>query len=151
MQMVLLVLHNLLRWAVIVTAGWSIFLSVKGLASRALYGKADNLANMLFMISCDIQLVIGITLYFWGGWFGRLLHWEIGDKLSRFFTLEHSGTMLLAWIIVHIGRSVVKRGKTDREKHTKALIYFGVALILILAAIPWPFRTALGSHPWFRF
>jgi hypothetical protein len=151
MHLIFLVLHNLLRWAVMVTAIWAIYQAVKGLVSRCPFGKADDRSNFFFVLSCDIQLLIGLVLYFAEGWWGKLMHWQIADKYSRFFTVEHAGTMLLAWVIVHIGRSVVKKGITDRQKHTKALIYFGVAFILILAAIPWPFRIPLGIHPWFRF
>ena len=48
--------------------------------------------------------------------------------------------MIIAWLLVHLGRSMVKRADTDAQKHKKSLIWFGIALILILAMIPWPFR-----------
>ncbi|HVB04465.1 MAG TPA: hypothetical protein VNE41_12190 [Chitinophagaceae bacterium] len=150
MDMIFLIIHSLLRWAVLLTACWAVISAVKGIISKCPYSTNDNRSSLLFMISCDIQLVIGLFLYFSEGWGSRLIHWNIGDKATRFFTVEHAGTMLLAWVIVHIGRTVVKKAKSDRDKHRKALIYFGVALILILVAIPWPFRTALGPHPWFR-
>jgi hypothetical protein len=35
---------------------------------------------------------------------------------------------------------MVKRADTDAQKHKRTLIYFGIALLLILAMIPWPFR-----------
>ena len=69
---------------------------------------------------------------------------------DRFFTVEHSLMMILAWILVHVGRTSVKRASTDAAKHRKMLLFFGLALLLILAAIPWPFRTEI-ARPLFRW
>jgi len=66
------------------------------------------------------------------------------DSFQRFFTIEHSLMMLLAWILVHVGRTSAKRAATDAAKHKKMLLFFGLALLLILAAIPWPFRTEIA-------
>ncbi len=68
----------------------------------------------------------------------------------RFFTVEHALMMIIAWLLVHIGRSSVKRADTDAAKHRRMLLYFGIALLLILAAIPWPFRTEI-ARPLFRW
>lgn len=107
------------------------------------------------MIFMDIQFLVGIIMYFTEGWAknwaGGQLKEVMANPAARFFTVEHALMMIIAWIIVHIGRSVVKKGKTDRDKHSKSLVYFGIAFILIILAIPWPFRTGLGMHPWFRF
>ena len=62
------------------------------------------------------------------------------DPAERFFAVEHALMMVVAWLLVHIGRSMVKRADTDAQKHKRTLIYFGIALIIIIAMIPWPFR-----------
>jgi hypothetical protein len=96
------------------------------------------------MISCDIQLLLGLVLYFNGSWFNLLktsAKEVMKDGASRFFAVEHISMMIIAWLLVHLGRSMVKRADTDAQKHKKSLIWFGIALILILAMIPWPFRT----------
>jgi hypothetical protein len=63
--------------------------------------------------------------------------------------MEHMSMMLLAWILVHVGRATVKKAGTDAAKHKRVLIFFGLAIILILASIPWPVREAI-ARPWFR-
>jgi membrane protein DedA with SNARE-associated domain len=85
------------------------------------------------------------------GWFDRLkdLGNNMKDPAARFFTMEHLSMMLIAWILVHVGRAAVKRANTDAAKHKKSLIFFGIALVLILASIPWPFREAI-ARPLFR-
>ena len=150
MQLVL-VLHNLLRWAVLLFGSWTLVNSLIGYFGKKNYTANDNRSNLFFMISCDIQLLIGLILYVNNGWFDRLKHMgeNMKDPYTRFFTIEHLTLMLLAWILVHIGRATVKRANTDGAKHKKMLIFFGLAMVLIVASIPWPFREAIG-RPWFR-
>ena len=148
---IVLVLHNLLRWAVLLFGLWTLVNSLTGYFGKRNYTANDNRSNLFFMISCDIQLLIGLILYVNNGWFGRLQHLgeNMKDPYTRFFTMEHLTMMLLAWILVHIGRASVKKAATDAAKHKKMLIFFGLAIVLILASIPWPFREAI-ARPWFR-
>ena len=102
------------------------------------------------MLSCDIQLLLGLILYFTGMWFDKLKS-GVGslDKSERFFAMEHAVMMIIAWLLVHIGRSMVKRADNDAQKHKRTLIYFGIALVIILAMIPWPFRAPGIARGWF--
>ena len=148
----LLVLHNIIRWLVLIFAFWTVFSAISGMISRRNYLRSDDRSNFFFMLSMDIQLLIGMILYFSGQWFDRLKN--LGDNMkdpnSRFFTLEHFLLMLIAWVLVHAGRISVKKAASPQLKFKKQLIYFGIALLLILIAIPWPFREAL-VRPWFRW
>ena len=63
--------------------------------------------------------------------------------VERFFAVEHALMMIIAWLLVHLGRSMVKRSDNDAQKHKRSLIYFGIAILIILAMIPWPFKQAL--------
>lgn len=148
-----LILHNLLRWAVLLAGIWTVMNALTGKFSRRGYTASDNRSNLLFMISCDIQLLLGLILYFSNTWFDKMkggMGEVMKNKIDRFFTVEHISMMLLAWILVHVGRSAVKRAETDQAKHSKMLVFFGLALLLILAAIPWPFRADIG-RPFFRW
>ena len=151
MQLVL-VLHNLMRWAVLLFGLWTLFNALTGVFGKRNFTAGDNRSNMLFMISCDIQLLLGLILYFTNSWFDRLkdLGNNMKDPYNRFFTMEHLLMMIIAWILVHVGRSSVKRATTPAAKHKRMLIFFGLAIFLILAAIPWPFREAI-TRPYFRW
>lgn len=151
MQLVL-VLHNLLRWAVLLFGFWTLLNAITGLVSKRGYTSADNKSNLFFMISCDIQLLLGLILYFSNSWFDRLkdLGNNMKDPYNRFFTMEHTSMMIIAWILVHIGRASVKRASTSSAKHKRMLLFFGLALLLILGAIPWPFREAI-ARPYYRW
>lgn len=143
----ILVLHNLLRWAILLAGLWTILNAVTGLSSKRAYSNSDDKSNLFFMIFCDIQLLLGLVLYFSNGWFDRIKN-GMGEVMKvandRFFTVEHALMMIVAWILVHVGRSAVKRAASDNARHKKMLIYFGIALLLILASIPWPFREEIA-------
>ena len=150
MQFVL-ILHNVVRWAVLFFGLWTLLNGITGYFGKRNYTANDNRSNLFFMISCDIQLLIGLILYFVNGWSAKLkdLGSNMKDPYIRFFTMEHIVMMLLAWALVHIGRASVKKASTDTAKHKKMLLFFGIAIVLILASIPWPFREAI-ARPWFR-
>jgi uncharacterized membrane protein YphA (DoxX/SURF4 family) len=144
--------HNLLRWAVLLFGLWAVISALTGVLSKKNYRSADNKANLFFMISCDIQLLIGLLVYFNNSWFESLKSntaQVMKTTALRFFSIEHSLMMIIAWLLVHIGRSMVKRSDTDAQKYKRSLIYFGIALVIILAMIPWPFRQAGIARQWF--
>lgn len=149
---VVLVLHNLLRWGVLLFGLWTLLNALTGVFGRRRFTAGDNRSNLLFMTFCDIQLLLGLILYFSNAWFDRLkdLGNNMKDPLNRFFTMEHMSLMILAWILVHVGRASVKRAGTDAAKHKRMLIFFGIAILLILASIPWPFREAV-ARPYYRW
>lgn len=154
MDNLLQILHSWLRWLILIAAIWTIVRAIGGMIGHKRYTKADNRSNLFFMISMDVQFLVGIVLYFMEGWAKK---WSgniaamMGNGFERFFAMEHVVMMLIALILVHVGRVSVKKANVDRKKHSRSLIYFGLALLVILAAIPWPFRAELGFHPWFRF
>lgn len=148
----LLVFHNLIRWFILIFGIWTVLNAINGLASKKEYAASDSRSNFFFMLSMDIQLLVGLALYFTGGWFDRLQHMgeSMKDPYLRFFTMEHSVTMIAAWVLVHVGRVIVKKATTSNGKFKKSLIYFGISLLLILIGMPWPFREAI-ARPWFRW
>ena len=136
-----LLTHNILRWAVLLFGLWTILNALTGVLSKRNFTGTDNKVNLFFMISCDIQLLLGLILYFNNGWFDMLktnAKEVMKDGTTRFFALEHFLMMVIAWLLVHVGRSMVK-----------SLLFFGLAIVLILAMIPWPFRQMGIAREWF--
>jgi len=108
---------------------------------------ADKKKSLFGMMFTHIQIILGIVLYgmspkvsFGEGW--------IENAMTRFYGLEHITMMLIAAILITIGYSTSKRSQTDKAKFKKILIFYSLGLVVILAAIPWPFREALGGG-WF--
>jgi hypothetical protein len=136
--------HNILRWGVLLFGLWTVLNALTGVLAKRRYNNNDNRSNLLFMVFCDIQLLIGLVLYFNGAWFTMIktdAKEVMKDSAMRFFAVEHILMMVIAWLLVHVGRSMVKRCNNDAKKHKKMLVYFGLAFIIILAMIPWPFRS----------
>ncbi|MBU3715184.1 MAG: hypothetical protein FGM46_09615 [Ferruginibacter sp.] len=141
------VVHSLIRWAVLIFGILTVINAITGIKNKRAYSASDNTYNLLFMVFCDIQLLIGLLLLYFNHWFDKL-NGGIGElmknRYDRFFLIEHGLIMIIAWILVHIGRVAVKKAAPEK-KHKKMLIYFGIALLLILISIPWPFRAEIGK------
>lgn len=140
----ILPIHSVTRWAVLLFGLWAVFSALAGVIGKRNYTAGDNKASLFFMIFCDLQLLIGLILYFNNSWFAQLrsnAKEVMSTPMLRYFAVEHALMMIIAWLMVHIGRSMVKRAGSDAQKHKKGLIWFGIALLIILAMIPWPFRT----------
>ncbi|MEO8820114.1 MAG: hypothetical protein ABI267_08640 [Ginsengibacter sp.] len=146
---ILLVLHSLVRWLILIFAFWAIFKAIGGLSSKREYSINDGRSNFFFMLSMDIQLLIGLALYFMNGWYKNLQDMSASMKvpMTRFFTVEHGFMMIIALILVHVGRVSVKKAATSSAKFKRTLLFFGIALLIILIAIPWPFSEI--ARPWF--
>jgi len=85
-------------------------------------------------------LLIGVWLYFVSplvSFFLNNFHVAVHLKEFRFFGMEHALIMLIAIIFITIGSSVAKRKKTDIAKFKTIAIWYALALILIVGAIPY--------------
>lgn len=138
-----LVIHSILRWAVLLFGVWAVISAAGAVIAKRNYRNSDNRSSLFFMISCDIQLLLGMVLYFTGMWFEKVksgMGAVMKDPTERYFAVEHALMMIIAWLLVHVGRSMVKRAGTDAQKHKRTLVYFGIALVIILVMIPWPYK-----------
>lgn len=146
----LLHLHNLLRWVVILLAVLTIVKAMRGMGGNKAFTAGDKKTALFYMISFDIQLLIGLALYFLKGWFNTLTSGGgvMKNEYHRFFAVEHMIGMLIALILVHLGYSAVKKNIPDATKFKRLFWYSLLSLIITLAMIPWPFRELVG-RPWF--
>ncbi len=138
----LLTLHSWTRWLVLLFGIWAIFRAVTG--DRNLWTKPDNIAGASFVGSMHLQLLVGLLLYFVASPFGLQAFQQLGgavmkDPVSRFWAVEHSVVMVVAAVVAQIGRSLSKKlaPTAPAAAHRKALVWFGVALFLVLLMIPW--------------
>jgi hypothetical protein len=145
----MLLVHSILRWAIVLAGLWAVIRSLKGVTGKTAFTAADSKAGLFFMIFCDLQMLVGLILLFFVSPLAKAGLSDMGaamkDPVLRFFTVEHETMAIVAIALVHIGKSKIKKAATDAQKHKLGLIFFGLALILILALIPWPFREALGK------
>ncbi|MBK6997231.1 MAG: hypothetical protein IPH31_20790 [Lewinellaceae bacterium] len=55
--------------------------------------------------------------------------------------------MTVAITLISIGSSLAKRDSEDRKRFKALFIYYSLALLIILVAIPWPF-SPLAQRPY---
>ena len=142
MYAAVLLVHSWLRWVVLLSGLFAIVLAVTGIAQKRPWGSQDNRAGAIFTGMLDLQMLLGLVLYFLlspltraaMGDFGAAM----GDSLLRFWAVEHVFGMVVGIILAHRGRSRVRAIQDPVRKHRVAAIFFGLALIAILASIPWP-------------
>jgi hypothetical protein len=151
MYSVTLALHSWLRWAVILLAILALARAFAAVRSGRWPPAADR-AAMLFTIAFDLQFLIGLLLYFLVSPISKaaLQHMDAAmhNRTLRYWAVEHPTAMIVALALAHAGRVLVRRAP-EAKKGRMALIFFAIALLVLLGMTPWPGTT--GDRPLFRF
>ena len=139
--------HSGLRWVALIL----LLLAIVNAFTSKTYEKKHKMINLFAMVTLHTQLLIGLGLYFISprvqfvkGWMSS----KVAEGMYRFYNLEHILLMIIAIALVTIGHSKSKKGATPEEKFKPIKLWYVIGLLLILAAIPWPFRTVLRGG-WF--
>ena len=139
--------HSGLRWVALIL----LLLAIVNAFTSKTYEKKHKMINLFAMVTLHTQLLIGLGLYFISprvqfvkGWMSS----KVAEGMYRFYNLEHILLMIIAIALVTIGHSKSKKGAAPEEKFKPIKLWYVIGLLLILAAIPWPFRTVLGGG-WF--
>jgi hypothetical protein len=150
---IFLPLHNLLRWVVVITALLAIGRALAGWLGKRPWTALDRKAGLWFTIAMDVQVLVGLILYFFLSPITLAALRNFGGAMSesslRYFAVEHIIMMIIALVLAHVGSARARKAANDLAKHRNAAIWFILAFLIILAAIPWPF-LAVG-RPWIRF
>lgn len=139
--------HNIMRWVVLLLAIYALYRVYVGLFGKKEWSDADRKALSFYAIGMDVQLLLGLLLYFvLGPWFSMMTS-GMGNVMStsslRFFAVEHFSVMLLAVILAHVATIMAKRGATSAKKFRNGAIYLTLSVLAVLAAIPWASRPLL--------
>ena len=149
---ILLPIHSIVRWLLVIAVVVAVARAFMGWFGKKAFTALDNKIGLAFTSLLDLQLLIGLILYVispilqtafqnFGG--------AMGNTQMRFFAVEHILMMVIAVVLAHVGRALSKKAPTDLLKHRRAAIWFGLALLVMLLAIPWPFSPV--ARPWIRF
>lgn len=138
---IVLSLHNILRWVVVVLAVLTLVRAYMGWFGKRDWTPADRRAGLLFGISLDLQLLIGMVLYLFLSPLTRAAFANFSNAMAnadmRFFAMEHIFYMILAVIFAHAGSIFSKRAQGSEKKHRTAAIWYTMAVLVIVIAIPW--------------
>ncbi len=152
MYSILLFTHSCLRWVLLFVLLYSLYRFLTGKIRNNTFNKTDHIFSQLTDKIIQLQLVIGIILYIVSPLLSGF--WNQEEKFSeytdqQFFGIIHVIMMFIAVALISIGISVSKRELNDSLKYKKLIIFFGLALAIILIAIPWPF-SPLSNRPYIR-
>lgn len=135
-------LHSTLRWVIVI-------LLVLCLIQSFTRNQKIAKTSLWLLISAHIMLLLGLFQYF-NGDFGFNIIDRVGsfagvmkDSFARFWVVEHISAMLIAIVLITLAR-----GRAKKLQFGAAQWMYLVAFLLILAAIPWPFREGI-ARPWF--
>jgi hypothetical protein len=153
MQTGLVHLHNFMRWVILLLLLLSIIKSFSGWQQKKAFTAGDKKIWLFTLISAHITLLIGLYQWLFGryGVFTTSLPEGVSvmkDKFFRFYWIEHPTGMILAIVLITLGYGMAKKPVADELKFKKAFWFFTLALVIILATVPWPFREIIG-RPWF--
>lgn len=141
---IVLAIHNIFRWLILLFALLTLVKGFGGMGGKKAFTAGDKRSAMFLMICCDIQLLLGLILYFVNGWFGLLTSGTAtSNDSNRFFSIDHAFGMIIAIVLVHIGYSATKKNIPDASKYKRMFWFTLIAVIVILGTIPWP---GMGTH-----
>ncbi len=150
---ILLGIHSWNRWIVLILGVMLIVVAWQKWLGKASTTETTGKLSIFFIISVDIQLLLGIFLLFVSPAIATFMS-DPGAGMSqsaiRFWPMEHGVMMLIATIVAHIGRVKLKKAADPIDGNRKAAIMFTIALVLMLLSIPWPFLS-WGGRPLFFF
>jgi len=149
MYSTVLIIHSWLRWIALAAA------VVATLAALTARTRGDSPADrwaLIAMVALDIQMVVGLILYFALSPFTDRALEDFGAAMRnpqlRFWAVEHLTAMFGAVILAHAGRVLARKARTPEAKRMRLLICFGLATVLMLLATPWPGMA--NGRPLFR-
>jgi hypothetical protein len=145
----LLHLHNLLRWVILILLLISIVKAYSGWQQKRSFSASDKRIWLFTMISAHITLLIGLYQWLWGRFGFLRIDLPEGvsvmkDKFYRFFWVEHPMFMIIAIILITLGHGMAKKPLPDATKYKRAFWLFVIALLMLLVAVPWPFRDGIA-------
>lgn len=140
MYSILLYSHSWLRWVILILALVNIYKSFVGSRGSLPYGKAEKGLSAAFVGCIHLTFLLGLILYFvspyaYQGFGGS--ESVMKNATLRFWAVEHVFVMLLAIAAASIGKAKAKKAASDQGKFKAQLIYFSIALVLMLSRIPW--------------
>ena len=137
----LLHLHSILRYAVLILVLLSILQAIT--AGNKPYTPANKKVNLFALISCHLQLVIGLVLYFISP---NVDFSKMSDPTYRYWNVEHISMMILAIALITVGYSKSKKAIEAKAKHKAIYVFYTLGIVIVLLAI----FTMKDRNPWWN-
>ncbi|MBS1505639.1 MAG: cytochrome B [Bacteroidetes bacterium] len=134
MHQILVVLHSVNRFVLLALLLLVLFRSLKGWLNKSPFTPADDNSSLGLFISTHTQFLLGFILFFISPaviFSGA----SMKDPISRYWLVEHSTGMIIAVVLITLGRILSKKVTDSTARHKKTFIFNAIALLLILGII----------------
>ncbi|MEN8856612.1 MAG: hypothetical protein ABF260_00905 [Flavobacteriaceae bacterium] len=133
-------IHSYWAYLVLIVLVLAVVNAIIGFVKKREFSDKDLRIGLFTLIFSHIQLLIGLGWYFSSPYFKALKtngSEVMGDSATRLLAVEHPIMMIIALVLITIGWSKHKKKTEDASKFKTFVIFYGIALVLILARIPW--------------
>ena len=147
-----LTVHSWVRWLILLA--WLVVMvrSLTAWRQARPWSAQDRRWLSVLLGLADVQLLLGLALLIVLSPTTRRFFQEgaqaLADTHVSYWFMEHAVPMIVAVFLMHVGHVFVRRGRSDRSRHLRTLLLFGLAGLIVLASTPWPFSPV--GRPWFR-
>ncbi len=134
MQSTILLFHSLVRYFVLIFLILVIVRSLMGWMNKKEYGSLDDKFSLWLFMLTHTQLLMGLILFF----VSEAVIFSAAsmkDAVARYWLVEHSSMMLIAVVLISVGRISIKKIADGTAKHRRLFILNFIALLIILMAI----------------
>jgi hypothetical protein len=136
--------HSGFRYVVLALVFLAIVQAVAGWLGKKEFTEGNRKVALFAMISAHTQLLLGLVLYY----FSDLVQFSAAAMKNnnlRYWTVEHSVMMLFALVLITVGHGRAKRAVEAANKHRAILLFYGLALVVVVVAIMLSGRPLFGT------
>lgn len=134
-------IHSYWAYIVLIILIIAVVNALLGFTSKKEFKAKDLRISLFALIASHIQLIIGFLAYYNSAFYESMRSMGMGEVMKnselRKPLVEHPLLIIVAIALITIGFSKHKKKTTDVAKFKTITIFYGIALLLILAVIPW--------------
>jgi hypothetical protein len=132
-------LHSYNRYLLFAALLLVLFRAYSGWMGKKPFEKLDNTGSLVLLILTHTQLLIGLILYAFLSPYTQAAFANMGaamkDSTLRYFAVEHIMMMLIAVVLIQLGRTFSKKASDDVQKHRKLAVYTTAAVLIIIISL----------------
>ncbi len=153
MYTAVLTLHSWMRWITLIVAVAATLNAARRPAEADGGGRLPGRWwDIVFMLVVDLQMLLGFVLYLGLSPFTKEAMNDMAlamrTPVLRFWAVEHAAGMLIAVVLVRVGRVLSANAKSPAAARDRRFVCFAIATLGMIASIPWPGLS--NGRPLFR-
>ena len=116
-----------------------------GRSAKRPFGGIGRKLALFGLIAAHLQLLFGLAIYFISPLgISNFSGPNMGNSTARLYMLEHPLMMIVAIVLVTVGFAKAKRATVPGKGFHQILVWYTIALALMLSRIPWSVWPVAG-------